>query len=191
MKTLKNLSFKNRLAVSYSLVLALMLISAAIFYHTSYRHLQRGLNSQAKSSLSSSIRQTDDLLKQIHAASLQLSSSSLFKTLADSGDPKDAAFSYTAWQVQEQLGLILPPEQLIAGGQLFVYLEKSGYILSSNYFSELSLAQKYNSQYQGLFQYSLSDDLMNPNNWRRFISLNDGESYLYICPVNNSLISLS
>ena len=48
MKTLKNLSFKNRLAVSYSLVLALMLISAAIFYHTSYRHLQRGLNSQAK-----------------------------------------------------------------------------------------------------------------------------------------------
>lgn len=126
MKTLKNLSFKNRLAVSYSLVLALMLISAAIFYHTSYRHLQRGLNSQAKSSLSSSIRQTDDLLKQIHAASLQLSSSSLFKTLADSGDPKDAAFSYTAWQVQEQLGLILPPEQLIAGGQLFVYLEKAG-----------------------------------------------------------------
>lgn len=191
MKTLKNLSFKNRLAISYSLVLALMLISAAIFYHTSYRHLQRGLNSQAKSSLSSSIRQTDDLLKQIHAASLQLSSSSLFKTLADFGDPKDAAFSYTAWQVQEQLGLILPPEQLIAGGQLFVYLEKSGYILSSNYFSELSLAQKYNSQYQGLFQYSLSDDLMNPNNWRRFISLNDGEIYLYICPVNNSLISIS
>ena len=72
-----------------------------------------------------------------------------------------------------------------------MYLEKSGYILSSNYFSELSLAQKYNSQYQGLFQYSLSDDLMNPNNWRRFISLNDGESYLYICPVNNSLISIS
>ena len=41
MKTLKNISFKNRLALSYSFILALMLISAAIFYHTSYHHLKK------------------------------------------------------------------------------------------------------------------------------------------------------
>ncbi len=42
MKTLKNVSFKNRLALSYSFILALMLISTAIFYHTSYHHLKKG-----------------------------------------------------------------------------------------------------------------------------------------------------
>ena len=72
MKTLKNISFKNRLALSYSFILALMLISAAIFYHTSYHHLKKGLHSQTVSVLSSSVRQMDDLLKQIHTASLQL-----------------------------------------------------------------------------------------------------------------------
>lgn len=69
MKTLKNISFKNRLALSYSFILALMLISAAIFYHTSYHHLKKGLHSQTVSVLSSSVRQMDDLLKQIHTAS--------------------------------------------------------------------------------------------------------------------------
>lgn len=57
MKTLKNISFKNRLALSYSFILALMLISAAIFYHTSYHHLKKGLHSQTVSVLSSSVRQ--------------------------------------------------------------------------------------------------------------------------------------
>lgn len=156
MKTLKNISFKNRLALSYSFILALMLISAAIFYHTSYHHLKKGLHSQTVSVLSSSVRQMDDLLKQIHTASLQLSSSSSFKALADSENMETESFSYSAWRVQEQLKLILPSKELNTGGQLFIYLKNSGYILSSNFFSELELARKHDSRY------TFSVDLMSP-----------------------------
>lgn len=185
MKTLKNLSFKNRLALSYSFILALMLISAAIFYHTSYRHLKKGLHSQTVSVLSSSVRQMDDLLKQIHTASLQLSSSSSFKALADSPNADTKTLSYSAWEVQEQLKLILPPKELNAGGQLFIYLKNSGYILSSNFFSELELARKHDSRY------AFSVDLMSPSSWRTFIPVNEGDNFLYICPVSSSLISIN
>ncbi|WP_337932490.1 hypothetical protein [Enterocloster sp.] len=50
----------------------------------------------------------DDLLKQIHTASLQLSSSSSFKALADSENMETESFSYSAWRVQEQLKLDSP-----------------------------------------------------------------------------------
>ena len=162
-----------------------MLISAAIFYHTSYRHLKKGLHSQAVGSLSSSVRQMDDLLKQIHTASLQLSSSSPFKALADSDNTGDGSFSYAAWQVQNQLSLILPPKQLIADGQLFIYLKNSGYILSPSFFSELDLARKHDSRYV------FSVDFMSPSSWRTFIPIHEGNSFLYICPVNSSLISIN
>ena len=185
MKTLKNISFKNRLALSYSFILALMLISAAIFYHTSYHHLKKGLHSQTVSVLSSSVRQMDDLLKQIHTASLQLSSSSSFKALADSENMETESFSYSAWRVQEQLKLILPSKELNTGGQLFIYLKNSGYILSSNFFSELELARKHDSRY------TFSVDLMSPSAWRTFIPVNEGDSFLYICPVSSSLISIN
>ena len=181
MKTLKNISFKNRLALSYSFILALMLISAAIFYHTSYHHLKKGLHSQTVSVLSSSVRQMDDLLKQIHTASLQLSSSSSFKALADSENMETESFSYSAWRVQEQLKLILPSKELNTGGQLFIYLKNSGYILSSNFFSELELARKHDSRY------AFSVDLMSPSSWRTFIPVNEGDNFLYICPVSSSL----
>ncbi len=194
MKRFESLSFKNRLALSFTVVLALMLILAALFYLLSYRRLERSLSLQAASDLSASIRQTDHLLEQVNAAGMQLSTSTLFKALSDSDGAEKSSFSYAAWQVQQELSYILPPKQLLMDGSLFIYMKNSGYLLSSSFFSELALMQKYSTSYAELSKGELAKGLMSPDHWRRFLPLGDGteppESYLYLCPINSSLLSL-
>ena len=102
------------------------------------------------------------------------SSSSSFKALADSENMETESFSYSAWRVQSSL-TDSPFKELNTGGQLFIYLKNSGYILSSNFFSELELARKHDSRY------TFSVDLMSPSAWRTFIPVNEGDSFLYIC----------
>ena len=81
----------------------LMLIGMTIFILTSYHHFKR-LHSQTVSVLSSSVQHwMDDLLKQIHAPSLQLSSSSSFKALADSKNMEAESFSLLRMEVQDGL----------------------------------------------------------------------------------------
>lgn len=195
MKTFESLSFKNRLAISFSMVLALMLISAAFFYRASYQRIEQVLNRQAEAGLSASIRQIDHLLEQVHSAGMLLSSSATFKTLSDSDGSDEEAFTYAAYQMQDELRYLLPPEQLLMDGTLFLYMENSGYLLSASSFSQLSLAEKYSSDYANLSRYALSDGLMAPENWRRFLPLGPDPEHpdglLYVCPVGNSLMSLN
>lgn len=184
MKTLKTYPLKTGLHC-HTVLFWPWCWSAQLFFIIHPTIIKKGLHSQTVSVLSSSVRQMDDLLKQIHTASLQLSSSSSFKALADSENMETESFSYSAWRVQEQLKLILPSKELNTGGQLFIYLKNSGYILSSNFFSELELARKHDSRY------TFSVDLMSPSAWRTFIPVNEGDSFLYICPVSSSLISIN
>lgn len=194
MKRFASLSFKNRLTISYSLILVLMLIGAAFFYHASYRRIERELDRQTITGVSSSIRQIDHMLEQVHAAGIRLSSSTRFKALSDSTGTDKASFSYAAYQMQDELRYILPSELMVENGDFFIYMENSGYVFSSTFFSELKLLEKAGSEYTELARFAASKELMKPENWRRFIPLtsNQGytDGYLYVCPINSSLLAI-
>lgn len=195
MKKLDSIPFKNRLALSYSIILALVLIIGAIFYYVSYRRVEMGINSQAVISLSSSIRQMDSVMEQINSSALRAASNSRFRSLSESDGEPAGEFSYAAYQTQTDLRLILPLEQFFPDDRMFIYMENSNYIISSTTLSDFDLMAKYNPDYTWFMSQSPELGLMNPVLWRRFIPLaqspEEAETYLYISPVSNSLQSVS
>lgn len=167
-----------------------MIIAVALHYGA-YRQMKLALNLQAVSTLSSSVRQLDNMMEQLNMASLRLTSSSQFKELADSTADDLAQFTYTAYETQNSLRLILPQEQLMFDGTIYIYMENSNYIISANSLSDFDTAVKYRPGYSSLME-SFSDGLLDPNLWRRFIPLQqEGQDYLYICPISNSLLSIN
>lgn len=194
MKKLNSIPFKNRLVLSYSMVLALVLIIGAIFYSFSYHQVERGINEQAVSSLSSSVRQVDNILTQINSSALRVVSNSLLQSLFNS-DGKSDDFSYTAYQAQVDLKPILPLEQFLSDSSLFLYMGNSNYMISSKSLSDFDLIVKYHPEYAELVSQSPSLGLMDPLLWRRFIPLSDSsdvsQDYLYISPINSSIRAIN
>ena len=188
MKRIHSISFKYRLAISYSIILALILTAGAVLLQNAYHRLKREVNVQTEALLSSSVRQLDNLQNQLADAARQIASSSTFRTLASSRNPDDPDFSYTAYQTQQDLKFILPLQELITMGTPFVYMESNGYMISSSSFSEFQRYARYDSAYEPFLS---GQGFLNQSLWERFIPLGEGDSgpaeeYLYLIPVLTS-----
>lgn len=186
------LSFKNRLAVSYTAVLTLMLVIGAIFYHASFKRVEAGTNSLRAMTLSASAEQMDYLLSQLARMSYQAASSTRFKALSESSGQEDS-FSYQAFQAQEELRPAFSMAQVYSDSLAFLYMGNSGYLVSPNQFTSLELFFKYTPEYQSAApdSQSLGRFLLDSDSWNRFIPLESPSgminSYLYICPVSSSM----
>lgn len=196
MKILKKrtpLSFKNRLAVSYTAVLTLMLVIGAIFYHASFKRVETGTNSLRALTLSASTGQMDYLLSQLARMSYQAALNTRFKALSESSGQDTAAFSYQAFQAQEELRPAFSMAQIYSDSLAFLYMGNSGYLVSPNQFTNLDLFLKYTPEYQSVASdgQSLGQFFLSPERWHRFIPLKSPSgminSYLYICPVSSSM----
>ncbi len=88
MKRIHSISFKYRLAISYSIILALILAAGVGLLQSAYQRLKREVNVQTEALLSSSVRQIDSLQNQLADAARQIAFSSdlsLPGSLAGSG----------------------------------------------------------------------------------------------------------
>lgn len=188
MKRIHSISFKYRLAISYSIILALILAAGVGLLQSAYQRLKREVNVQTEALLSSSVRQIDSLQNQLADAARQIASSSTFRSLAASQDPDDPNFSYAAYQTQQDLKFILPLQELITQGTPFIYMESNGYVISASSFSDFQRFARYDAAYE---PFQSGQDFLNQSLWERFIPLGTGDSdsakeYLYLIPVLTS-----
>lgn len=188
MKRIHSISFKYRLAISYSIILALILAAGVGLLQSAYQRLKREVNVQTEALLSSSVRQIDSLQNQLADAARQIASSSTFRSLAASQDPDDPNFSYAAYQTQQDLKFILPLQELITQGTPFIYMESNGYVISASNFSDFQRFARYDAAYE---PFQSGQDFLNQSLWERFIPLGTDDSdsakeYLYLIPVLTS-----
>ncbi len=188
MKRIHSISFKYRLAISYSIILALILTAGVCLLQSAYQRLKREVNAQTEALLTSSVRQIDNLQNQLADAARQIASSSSFRALAVAQNPDDPDFSYTAYQAQQDLKFILPLQELVIEGTPFIYMESNGYVISSGSFSDFQLFARYDSAYEPFLS---GQGFLNPNLWERFIPIGGvdssaAEEYLYLLPLLTS-----
>ena len=188
MKRIHSISFKYRLAISYSIILALILAAGVGLLQSAYQRLKREVNVQTEALLSSSVRQIDSLQNQLADAARQIASSSTFRSLAASQDPDDPNFSYAAYQTQQDLKFILPLQELITQGTPFIYMKSNGYVISASSFSDFQRFAPYDAAYE---PFQSGQDFLNQSLWERFIPFGTDDSdsakeYLYLIPVLTS-----
>ncbi len=81
LKQNKNMSYKNQLMLSYTLILAIILMIGVILYSLSYRQVKNGIYQQNRLSLSASVNQLDNTLELMNASVKQITANSLFNNL--------------------------------------------------------------------------------------------------------------
>lgn len=172
-----------------------MMVAGAFAFYFSYRNTCDRLDQQAQITLSSSVRQMDNMIEQVHMTSLRLTSSTLFKALSDLDGQDMGEFSYTGYGTQNDLRMIFPQEQLMFDGTLFIYMENSNYVISTNSFSSYDTTLRFHPEYAMALE-SSSGSLMDPGLWRRLLPLRPSpqaapDGYLYIIPISSSLLAIN
>ena len=81
LKYSKNMSYKNQLMLSYTLILAIILMIGVILYSLSYRQVKNGIYQQNRLSLSASVTQLDNTMELMNASVKQITANSLFNNL--------------------------------------------------------------------------------------------------------------
>lgn len=184
MKRIQTLSFKYRLAISYSLLLVLTLLVGTVLLRSAYSQLQKGVNDQIQAQLSSSVRQIDHLQARLSDAARQIASSPTFRELSSMEASDDPEFSYAAYRAQQDLNFILPLNELITDGSPFIYMEANGYVISANSFSNLERLRRYDAEFSS---FPATASLLDSAYWERFIPLGEdpylAPEYLYLAPV--------
>ena len=189
LKQNKNMSYKNQLMLSYTLILAIILMIGVILYSLSYRQVKNGIYQQNRLSLTASVNQLDNTLELMNASVKQITANSLFNNLINQKDREDSSFYYLGYKTQQSLKSITPVELLLPISNSFIYIEKSSYAISPILFSDFDFFIWHNTKYPidpSLF----SKILVNPVNWNKFIPFEQlgtsSENFLYLYPLTSA-----
>ena len=189
LKQNKNMSYKNQLMLSYTLILAIILMIGVILYSLSYRQVKNGIYQQNRLSLSASVNQLDNTLELMNASVKQITANSLFNNLINQKDREDSSFYYLGYKTQQSLKAITPVELLLPISNSFIYIEKSSYAISPILFSDFDFFIWHNTKYPidpSLF----SKILVNPVYWNKFIPFDQlgtsSENFLYLYPLTSA-----
>ena len=189
LKQNKNMSYKNQLMLSYTLILAIILMIGVILYSLSYRQVKNGIYQQNRLSLSASVNQLDNTLELMNASVKQITANSLFNNLINQKDREDSSFYYLGYKTQQSLKAITPVELLLPISNSFIYIEKSSYAISPILFSDFDFFIWHNTKYPidpSLF----SKVLVNPVYWNKFIPFDQlgtsSENFLYLYPLTSA-----
>ncbi|MEY8353228.1 AraC family transcriptional regulator [Lachnospiraceae bacterium 54-53] len=189
-KQKSNIPFKNQLMLSYTMILAIILIIGVILYYISYCQVKNGINQQNRLTLSSSVTQLDYTLKLMNAAARQTSADIEFNGLSKMTG-EEWEFYYRAYKTQTSLKSVTPVELLLPISNSFIYLKSSGYAISTIMFLDYDFYVTHNTTYQ-VEPKQLTEALLNSEYWNKFIPFGNisvpSRSFLYIQPLSASVI---
>ena len=189
-----DIPFKNQLILSYTIILAIILIIGVMLYYISYAQVKSGINQQNRLSMSASVTQLDSTMELINASAKQISSKQSFNNLSQLSGAESNDFYYLGYQTQLSLKSVTPLEVLLPVSNSFIFMEKSGYVVSSTMFLDFDFFAANNTKYR-LEPNAFSKALLSDNYWNRFIPLTDFEgnskNFLYVYPLFNPIRSAS
>ncbi|WP_349667755.1 hypothetical protein, partial [Lacrimispora sp.] len=189
LKQNKNMSYKNQLMLSYTLILAIILMIGVILYSLSYRQVKNGIYQQNRLSLTASVNQLDNTLELMNASVKQITANSLFNNLINQKDREDSSFYYLGYKTQQSLKSITPVELLLPISNSFIYIEKSSYAISPILFSDFDFFIWHNTKYP-IDPAHFSKILVNPVYWNKFIPFEQlgtsSENFLYLYPLTSA-----
>lgn len=137
-----SLSFQKWLILSYSFILLLVLIAGVFLYQLSYNQVKSGLDAQDQTLMATAIHRMDTCISSISDTARQLSDNSLFTSLTQCSDPDSHHLNYVAYHAQNNLknsGIL----RQIHASDTFIYLKRSGYIISDTEFLPFDSYAKY------------------------------------------------
>ncbi|MTK07397.1 MAG: helix-turn-helix transcriptional regulator [Hungatella sp.] len=189
LKQNKNMSYKNQLMLSYTLILAIILMIGVILYSLSYRQVKNGIYQQNRLSLTASVNQLDNTLELMNASVKQITANSLFNNLINQKDREDSSFYYLGYKTQQSLKSITPVELLLPISNSFIYIEKSSYAISPILFSDFDFFIWHNTKYP-IDPAQFSKILVNPVYWNKFIPFEQlgtsSKNFLYLYPLTSA-----
>lgn len=188
----QDIPLKNQLILSYTIILAIILIIGVMLYYISYGQVKNGINQQNRLSLSASVTQLDSTMELMNVAVKQVSTNRSFNNLSHLSGDEDNDFYYLGYQTQLSLKSVTPVEVLLPISNSFIFMEKSGYIVSSTTFSDFDFFIANNAKYR-LEPESFSKALLSDKYWNRFTPMTDFEgnskNFLYVYPLLNPVRS--
>ena len=186
----KNMSYKNQLMLSYTFILAIILIIGVMLYSISYRQVKNGIYQQNRLSLSASVAQLDTTLELMNASVKQITYNRLFINLINEKNRKDSSFYYLGYKTQLSLKSITPVELLLPISNSFIYIEKSSYAISPILFSDFDFFIWHNPKYP-IDPKLFANFLVDPTNWNKFIPFEQlgtsSENFLYLYSLTPSI----
>lgn len=187
-----DIPFKNQLILSYTIILAIILIIGVMLYYISYGQVKNGINQQNRLSMSASVTQLDSTMELMNVAVKQISSNRLFNNLSHLSGEESNDFYYLGYQAQLSLKSVTPVEVLLPISNSFIFMEKSGYVVSSTMFLDFDFFAVNNTKYR-LDPKSFSKALLSDKYWNRFTPMTDFEgnskNFLYVYPLFNTIRS--
>ncbi|MGL5435724.1 MAG: helix-turn-helix domain-containing protein [Lachnospiraceae bacterium] len=181
-----SLSFQNRLILSYTFILVLILVVGSFLYQFSFQQVKNGINAQDATMLSSSVRRLDYTISTISTVAQQISANSTFATLAGY-DSSNYEFQYQAYLTKQDLKPILPQAHVLSVTDAFIYMKNSGYIISSSEFLTFESYARYKLFCTPEMARNFEEALNIESYRNRFISLHEFDSrrngYLYFYPI--------
>ncbi len=182
-----SLSFQNRLILSYSLILVLILFVGIFLYQLSFQQVKNGIDAQDATMLSASVRRMDSTMSSISTTAQQISSTSSFVTLTGYDASDNSDFQYQAFLTKQDLKNVMPQAHVMGVTDAFIYMKNSGYIISSTEFITFENYAKYKLFCTPEMAQNFEESLAIEANRNRFISLQEFDSrrngYLYYYPI--------
>lgn len=182
-----SLSFQNRLILSYTFILVLILAVGIFLYQLSYQQVKNGINTQDATMLSSSVRRLDYTMSTISTVAQQISANSAFTTLTGYQYSESSEFYYRAYESQQELKAVFPLNRIPSVSNAFVYMEQSGYVISASEFLSFDSYARYKLFITPEMAQTFKEFLSADSSRNRFISLKELDSridgYLYIYPI--------
>jgi len=183
-----NAKFVRRLIISYSILLAVILVMGVYLYTISITNVSHEIRNQNKLILSKTIHDMDTSFKTMDVLSGQVVANSNITQLANKKDNSENSFFLLAYHAKEDLSVYLFTESILPIKNYYIYLNQSGYILSLSQFSNTRL------YYRGIKNYyfdKYEDWIAMLNNYdlyRHFTPIDDykkysDSTYLYMLPL--------
>lgn len=163
--------FAFRLALSYSIILVILLFLGVSLYVFSVRNLKSEVRNQNRTMLTNSINQFDDNLSFLSSLPRQIAANSDFVHLANMTSPQDKLFYLSAYKVKNWLSTLIPSYSQLPVATYFVYLHNTDYMLSFEYFEKLEY-------------YYRNDRILNPalfETWKE--DLNNSDNFYSLLPI--------
>jgi len=193
--TKKNPRWFTRFLTSYSVIILFLLIMGAAIYAYSMYRINEAQRLQCHDMLVDDISTFNSNLDIFAALATHISTSSEFMDLTTATNNGEPEYYIKAKNAMDYLAEILALKEALPIEELYIYLPKEEYIMSSSSFTSLSLYYSYSKNYNDNY-YSEFLNLMNTTgNYRELIPIRKyttGDNiYLYKLPLSGHFLSSS
>lgn len=130
-------SFSLKVSLSYIMFLLLCLVLAVVLYTSSTRSARENYWNNRTEELERAVSAMDDDLSALDRYTRQLLIDSTFVRFAGMESLEDKGFMFTAYEVMRSLSSRLYSLSPLPVSESFIYMKKSGYVISASQFTEV------------------------------------------------------